>query len=132
MTVTQRKRKHSPHQPVGRWIRVDKRLAIYLRDQFTCHLCKKDLHGANPRDITLDHYVPKAEGGSNDESNVFTCCAMCNSTRQTTPLKAVQRKRVTLVLKTDLASYRALAKALMHDDYMKHFSRVQKHARKAA
>lgn len=82
MTVTEAKRKRSPHQPVGRWIRKEKRLAIYLRDEFKCLACGKDLHGAHPRAITLDHIRPRSKGGSNDRTNLFTCCRTCNSKRQ--------------------------------------------------
>jgi hypothetical protein len=33
-------------------IRKDLRLAIYLRDRFTCLYCLRDLHDAHPTDIT--------------------------------------------------------------------------------
>lgn len=117
MNVTERKRKHSPHQPVGRWIRVDKRLAIYLRDGFTCLLCGKYLHGADPRDVTLDHVKARIAGGTNVERNLFTCCRSCNSARQhkrlcafasPTALKIIRRN-----VRRDLKRYLALARELI-------------------
>jgi len=119
MTITERKRLRSPSQPVGRWIRPEKRLAIYLRDGFRCLLCDRDLHGADPREITLDHAIPRCTGGGNGESNVYTCCLSCNSSRADKPLArfvgAPGMKRVRRHLARSLARYRALAVALMSD-----------------
>lgn len=82
MTVTERKRKRSPSQPTGCWIRPAKRLAIYLRDGVACCYCGRDLRGADPRDVTLDHLLPRSAGGSNHETNLVTACRACNSSRQ--------------------------------------------------
>lgn len=71
MTHAKRKKRHTAHQPTGQWIRSEKRLAIYLRDGFHCLACFRDLHGADPSDITLDHVVPCSKGGSNKASNLF-------------------------------------------------------------
>jgi len=86
MTITERKRARSPHQPVGCWIRREKRLAIYLRDGFTCLYCLHDLHDADPRDITLDHLKPTSRGGSNEAGNLVTACRSCNSARGDQPV----------------------------------------------
>lgn len=124
MTVTQRKRKHNPHQPVGRWIRVEKRLAIYLRDRFTCLYCGSDLHGVgDPRKIQLDHKTPKSEGGSNGESNVFTSCMHCNCRRQATRFAVFAspgaRDRVRRQLRLKLTPYLTLAKAIVRGEVSK-------------
>jgi 5-methylcytosine-specific restriction endonuclease McrA len=119
MTTTERKRKNSPMQPVGRWIRVEKRLAIYLRDSFTCLLCTADLRSADPRDVTLDHIIPKADGGSNKESNLYTCCRACNCSRQDKPLERVASKKAVDHIQRnahrDLKSYVGMARALLAD-----------------
>jgi hypothetical protein len=61
------------------WIRQDKRLAIYLRDNLACAYCGEGVEqGAK---LTLDHVRPHACGGSNHESNLVTCCSTCNSSR---------------------------------------------------
>lgn len=80
-TCTERKRARSPHQPTGQWITRHKRLAIYIRDAFSCLYCGRDLRNAAPADITLDHLTPKSEGGSNHETNLATACRSCNSSR---------------------------------------------------
>jgi len=61
------------------WIRQEKRLAIYLRDGLSCTYC-----GASVEDgaqMTLDHVKPDSKGGSNDATNLVTCCSRCNSAR---------------------------------------------------
>jgi len=120
MTPTERKRANSPHQPVGRWIRPDKRLAIYLRDRFTCLCCGRDLHGADPRDVTLDHIVAKVDGGGNGEGNLYTCCRACNCSRQDKPLSRFASpealKHIRRNVRRSLRSYRRLAKAILADE----------------
>lgn len=117
MTTTERKRANSPNQPVGRWIRPEKRLAIYLRDRFVCLYCLADLHDADPRDITLDHVVPKAAGGDNSEGNLVTACRACNCSRQDTPLARFAgpetRAHIRRNTARKLGRYLSLAKALI-------------------
>lgn len=125
MTTTERKRKNSPHQPVGRWIRVEKRLAIYLRDSFRCVYCQRDLHGADPRDVALDHVKAKVDGGSNSETNLVTACRSCNCSRQDKSLARFcgpeTRADVKRLTKRSLKPYLKMAKAILsgeinHDD----------------
>ena len=115
--TTKSKRDRNNHQPTGQWIRADKRLAIYLRDRMTCLLCLTDLHDAAPSDITLDHVIPRADGGSNSESNLYTCCRSCNCSRQDKPLARVAgpetRKHIRRNLRRNLKPYRVLARALI-------------------
>ena len=66
----------------GCWIHKAVRLAIYLRDGFTCVYCLRDLHGADPFDVTLDHLVPRSKGGTHETTNLVTACRSCNSSRQ--------------------------------------------------
>jgi hypothetical protein len=61
------------------WIRQTTRLAIYLRDGLACVWC-----GAAAEDgaqLTLDHLMPHARGGSNAPRNLVTACHRCNSSR---------------------------------------------------
>lgn len=64
-----------PHNPraIGmRWIRNEKRLAIYARDAFACVYCGACVleEGA-----ALDHVEPD---GGNGEENLVTVCHACN------------------------------------------------------
>lgn len=74
----------------GNWITPKKRLAIYLRDGFTCLYCDTDLAKLYlsqwQRDITLDHLIPESKGGLNIATNLVTACRSCNSARQDKPI----------------------------------------------
>jgi 5-methylcytosine-specific restriction endonuclease McrA len=66
----------------GGWITPLKRLAIYIRDGFTCGYCGRDLTEAAPREVSLDHLRPRCHGGGNAATNLITACVKCNSARQ--------------------------------------------------
>jgi 5-methylcytosine-specific restriction endonuclease McrA len=68
-----------------------KRLNIYLRDGWICHLCKgpvdPDLRGKNSRRApSLDHIIPRSEGGSNHYENLALAHRSCNSRRMSLAL----------------------------------------------
>jgi len=113
MGVTARKRLNSPDQPTGEWCRKDKRLGVYRRDGFTCLICMLDLHDVHSREITLDHYRPRHHGGSNHESNLFTACRSCNSSRQTKPVPRHCRARVRAAMRRSIAPHRVVAKTFL-------------------
>ncbi|GIV52869.1 MAG: hypothetical protein KatS3mg038_3390 [Candidatus Kapaibacterium sp.] len=73
-----------------RWIRDEKRLAIYLRDGLACVYCGRGVeHGVR---LSLDHVVPHIHGGRNDAANLVTCCTECNSRRQDTHIRTWLRR----------------------------------------
>lgn len=55
---------------------VRTRFEVFKRDRFTCQYC-----GRTPPNVLLevDHIVPVAAGGSDDETNLTTSCWECNS-----------------------------------------------------
>lgn len=65
------------------WIRKSTRYAIYHRDGFDCVYClgvfPPDFSG---RDLSLDHIVPRSQGGTHRADNLVTCCRTCNSRKQ--------------------------------------------------
>lgn len=101
----------------SKWIRPERRLAIYLRDRFTCLYCLRDLHDADPRDITLDHIKPGHQAGNHHENNLCTACRSCNSSRRDTPLSRFAGpetvKHVRRNLRREIKPYLVLAKALI-------------------
>ena len=54
---------------------VRTRFEVFKRDRFTCGYC-----GKTPPNVTLevDHIIPVAAGGSDDEMNLITSCWECN------------------------------------------------------
>lgn len=49
------------------------REAIFDRDERKCRRCGSD------EELTLDHIVPRARGGSNRRENLQTLCFVCNN-----------------------------------------------------
>jgi 5-methylcytosine-specific restriction endonuclease McrA len=51
------------------------RKMVYLRDEFTCQYCGEEFE---TDDLTLDHVIPKSQGGKLEWDNVVTACCSCN------------------------------------------------------
>jgi len=62
-------------------IRLQKRLAIYLRDNMSCVYCGVGIEQDDSIRLSLDHITPRSKGGSNSKTNLVTCCGRCNSSR---------------------------------------------------
>jgi hypothetical protein len=60
---------------MARSIGNSRRFEIFKRDGFTCQYC-----GAHPPDVVLevDHIVPVAAGGGDEDTNLVTACFACN------------------------------------------------------
>lgn len=48
------------------------RFNLFLRDEFSCQYC------GTLEELTFDHLVPRAQGGTTRWDNVVTACAPCN------------------------------------------------------
>ena len=107
----------------SKWIRKDKRLAIYLRDGMACAYCGGTVESTGTH-LTLDHLLPCSDGGGNHEGNLVTSCLSCNSRRQDTPLAdwlsselgndaAATARWISEHTAKDLRPYRAEAKAII-------------------
>lgn len=64
----------------SKWIRPEKRLAIYHRDGFACVYCKRTAEEG--KGLSLDHVLPRELGGTHAAENLVTCCVSCNSAKQ--------------------------------------------------
>lgn len=49
-----------------------KRARVYERDGYRCVEC------GTTRRLTLDHRIPRSQGGTSDEENLQTMCRDCN------------------------------------------------------
>ncbi len=64
---------------------------IFKRDKFTCQYC-----GAQPRsdELTIDHVLPRAQGGDSSWENCVLACVACNHRKaDRTPAQAKMRLR---------------------------------------
>jgi len=52
------------------------RTNILARDRWKCQYCNKKF---SAKDLTYDHLVPKARGGTTCWTNIVTCCVYCNN-----------------------------------------------------
>ncbi len=109
----------------GKWLRPDKRLALYLRDGFCCAYCGAVMETGDTL-LTIDHIVAQDLGGSNHESNLVVACKCCNSMKQAKSVKAflaclAERgvdvsevpARIRRVTRRKLRKYRKMAKAIL-------------------
>ncbi len=82
----------------SKWIRRERRMAIYARDGWFCIWCLACVASAEmlgeegelgkagdsecgARLATLDHFLCRARGGTNRNDNLLTCCMQCNHDR---------------------------------------------------
>ena len=55
------------------------RTYVFERDRYTCGYCGSKVN--NLDEITCDHIIPKAAGGSSFPENLITACRNCNNTK---------------------------------------------------
>jgi len=49
------------------------RIEIFTRDHYTCQYCGKQSHS-----LTLDHVIPRHQGGPHTWENLVSACSYCN------------------------------------------------------
>lgn len=52
---------------------------VFERDRYHCQSCGKT---TTETELTIDHIIPLATGGSNDMSNLQTLCRCCNKKKK--------------------------------------------------
>jgi 5-methylcytosine-specific restriction endonuclease McrA len=65
------KLRHHVRRPLPE-LRLSRR-TVFARDEYTCQYC-----GHTGGDLTIDHVVPKHQGGGTTWDNVVTACRRCN------------------------------------------------------
>ncbi len=64
------------------------RSRVFSRDNYTCQFCGKTL---SSNMLTVDHMIPLDRSGTNDETNLVTCCRECNHRKANLPLQVFAR-----------------------------------------
>jgi len=49
---------------------------IFIRDNDTCQYCMKKF---KRKDLTIDHIIPRDQGGTSNWDNIVACCGDCNA-----------------------------------------------------
>lgn len=88
LTCSPQCRRRARQQVNGaKWISKAKRIALYERDEYMCHICgeltEPDAPTGSAWFPSLDHIVPVSQGGSDDPDNLATCHMYCNAVRAT-------------------------------------------------
>jgi len=78
------------NNPTIRTIRYSRR-NVYQRDKYVCQYCGKK---CKKTELTLDHVVPKSQGGKSEWTNVVTCCLYCNSKKEDKSLRELGWKLI--------------------------------------
>ena len=56
-------------------MQVVSRKNLYARDGYRCQYCGEEFAA---KDLTLDHVMPKSQGGQSRWENLVACCQSCN------------------------------------------------------
>lgn len=67
--------RHYVHVKRQRRENTMKRVRIYIRDRYRCQYCGEH---KSAKDLTLDHILPRAQGGSTTPQNLVSACKKCN------------------------------------------------------
>jgi 5-methylcytosine-specific restriction endonuclease McrA len=95
------------------------RRAIYKRDGYTCQYCgKRAPKNIDVDDLSIDHVLPKAQGGKTSWDNVALACTDCNRKKaDRTPEEAHMR----LSKQPQMPHYDILQGRLIRVDSWQHF-----------
>jgi len=78
------RKRHKPRIASGRPVGTQARFDILKRDDYRCRIC--GTHADENVRLEVDHIVPRAKGGTNDSSNLWTLCWACNNGKSDTDL----------------------------------------------
>lgn len=84
--LSQRGERYSPSHRRGARVPEDVRNAVYERDDWLCYLCGRkvrlDVGYKHMEAPTLDHVVPRSEGGQDTLENLRLAHRLCNSVKR--------------------------------------------------
>ena len=84
-SATDRRHAYRHAHRYQKWIDPARRYAIYTRDRWECQLCGERVDPALPYNhdwaASLDHIVPRSEGGDHSDANLRLAHRWCNAVR---------------------------------------------------
>lgn len=99
--------RHYRHVPIR--LQVVSRKNIFLRDGHRCQYCG---HRFQSQELTLDHIVPRAQGGRNEWGNLVACCKVDNHRKADRTPEQAGMKLLRRPLPQNVHTPRFLLKAL--------------------
>ena len=76
---------------------VERNARIFARDNFHCVYCDYDGSTFERwRCLAIDHFIPRASGGTEDDANLVTACMDCNFMKQRFRFATVAEARVQM------------------------------------
>lgn len=97
-------------------VNMGARFVILERDKFTCQYC-----GRSAPDVKLeiDHIIPVSKGGSNESTNLLTCCKECNIGKSNMNIKPIKKpSHVDLPQGHAFTSYRGRSIRMSEDTWV--------------
>ena len=86
-----------PRPVIARGIDQKKRTRILARNGYTCQVCGGGGGEPHPFDsgrrvrLQIDHFVPKKDGGTDDDANLRVLCSVCNESRSNLEVPLAQQ-----------------------------------------
>jgi len=78
-------------------------LEVLERDGWQCYHCGANLKEVPAGERHIDHFNPKANGGTDDIDNLVTACAHCNLSKRDFPPSEREQQRFSLYLRAKAA-----------------------------
>lgn len=93
--------------------RVLSRKNILIRDHYSCQFCAETFSAS---ELTLDHVLPRSQGGKSSWENLVACCYSCNNTKGDRTPEQAGMKLLRQPRPFNLHTNRHLMRLMAHTD----------------
>lgn len=93
------------------------RRGVFARDRDTCQYCGIQLHRAV---LTLDHVIPRAQGGATSWENLVTACRSCNHRKGGRTPEQANMALQTIPRQPQFSAFALLGELERHDVWRKY------------
>jgi len=95
------------------------RRAIYKRDDYTCQYCGRQApKDIAPDELSIDHVLPRAQGGTTEWDNVVLACLACNRKKDN---RTPEQAHMALLREPVMPHYDILQGRMIRVDSWAHF-----------